>query len=296
MVKRLISEGDLLNANLTCQELVKVDPYNKKLLKLFRKIENKILDQNEKIVKKEIDRTWNLWDEKRYDELLRIYQRLYEYAPQYEELHQLIDKAEKALGTEELKKRKEFIQQAFLAIKDMFDQSRYGEVVRACEEFLIVDPRNEKARDIQKRAKEKLVDAKLKENERIVDSGEYERQLELYGELLKIDPRSSRVKKLQMDALQKLSEKKKIDMRMTVNEGMKRIKNLFVAQEYEKVLQACEDVMTWDKDNLIAKIYRKKAESAIEDETDSRALKIIQEGFGKLREEYEKNKAAFVRI
>lgn len=295
-VKMLLRKGDLFNANLGCQELLKVDPYNKKLQKLLTKIEKKILKQNLKIVKQEIKRTWSLWDEKRHGELLQIYERLLEYAPQYGELHELMEKAEKAMNNTEREQRKAFIREALEAVEKIFREGKWEDVIQACKEILVVHAFNEKAKNLLAKARENFVEQKLKENETLVDSAEFERQIEFFGELLHIDPNSEKVKNLLLEARKKLQEKKKIETQILVNEGEKRIKTLFDQQEYEKVLQACEELRFLDTRNLVAMLYDRKARAVIIEEIDQKVFSIIQEAFAKLREEYGKNKRAFVKI
>ena len=53
-IKDLMKKGELQKAYLSCQELLKIDPYNKELLNLQKKIEEKILDTNTEKVKVEI--------------------------------------------------------------------------------------------------------------------------------------------------------------------------------------------------------------------------------------------------
>lgn len=295
-VKKLLREDDFFNANLGCQELLKVAPYDRKLLKLMTKIEKKILGQNLKIVKKEIKKTWRLWDEKRYSELLQIYQRLYEYAPQYEKLHDLMEKAEEALGQEEKENRRLFIKQTFEAIEKMYREDRWGEVIQACKELLVIDPRNSDVKNLLAKAREKLVEWRLQNEERLVDSAEFERQIAFFNELLGVDPHAEKVKKMLIEARGKLQEKQNIEAKILSNEGEKRIKELFDNQEYEKVLQSCEELKIVDLKNFIANLYEKKARAAMDDEIEQKVFKLIVEGFSKLREEYQRNKVGFMKI
>lgn len=295
-VKKLFQSGNLQNATIACGQLLKIDPYNKKLMKLQREIEEEVLRVNLEKVKKEIKRTWGLWDERRYEELLQIYNKLYEYAPQYDYLTELISKAETALSDRQKDERKKFIQDALNVIRKVFSEKRFGETLLACNELLIIDPRNEEAKAILQKTKEALVEEKLKENERIVDSGDFERALELYESLLSIDPKSQKLLKLIRDAEDHVSKKKTLLRRIQVNEGVKRIKDLFAAREYEKTIQACEELLLIDPKNLTGHLYKQKAVDTIETENDAAVFKKLKENLPLLKTEFLKNQGEFVRI
>lgn len=295
-VKKLFKKGDLQNAKIACDELLKIDPYNKKLLKLQEKTEKEILEVNLKKVKAEIKRTRHLWNEKRYEELLQIYNRLYEYAPQYKELTELIQQAEAKLSDQERQRRKAFIDEAVNTIKKVFEGKRLGETMQACGELLVIDPRNQEVKSILQKAKNALIDEKLQENERIVDSGDYERSLELYESLLQINPQSEKLLNMIKDAEQHITEKKKLVRRIRMNEGVKRIKDLFSEREYEKVLQMCEDLLQIDPKNFTAHLYQKKAQDTIEEEIDAAIAKKMESDFTAMKAEFEKGREGFVKI
>lgn len=292
----LIKKGDFQKAYLSCQELLKIDPYNQEVSGLLEKIQKQILDSNLQKVKEEIDKAEHLWGEGKYEELVQIYSKLLEYAPQYEKLYKLIEKANQKMGKQETDRRSVFIAQALSAIEKAFREKRYGEAILGANELLTIDPQNKRALEISKRAREEIIDQKLKENEKIVDSGEYARAVELYESLLQIDPDSEKVKRLYMDAQQHLLGKKQTEEKILVNEGVKRLKELFDAQEYEKVVEAADGILQLDSRNITAKIYRQRAEETMEKEIDLAVLKKIQGNIPALREEYQKNQAAFIRI
>ncbi|KKU80455.1 MAG: hypothetical protein UY05_C0007G0007 [Candidatus Peregrinibacteria bacterium GW2011_GWA2_47_7] len=295
-VKELMSAGDFERAYQGCQELLKVDPYNPKTLKLLEKVEEKMVKKNEEMVEKDIKATGHLWDEGKYEELREIYAKLYQYAPHYEKLQVLIGKIEQKLLEKNEQQQKIFLTSAVDAIKKAIREKHFGEAIQACNELLSMDKSNAAVGQLLQEAKYLLVDEKLRENEHIVDSGDYGAALHLYESLRSIDPSHAKLQALIADAVTHLEEKKKIQKKIDINEGTARVKELFEAQEYEKVLKACEDSMVLDPHNVVARLYHQKAQNIMEAENDIAVLKKIKETLPTLKTAYQQKQGSFIKI
>lgn len=296
IIKTLISQGNLQAALHASQELLKVNPYDRKVQKYLKKIEERIIEENAAKVDSDLDRTMHLWKEGRFNELLNIYATLYQYAPEHRRLKRLLLKLNETLGGQQKKERETFINAALQAIASLLREKRFGDSIQACNELLSFDPLNRAARNFLKKAKNQLIEQKLRDHERILESADFERALEFYQTILAIDPNHPRVKQLAMQAKAHLAEKKLLASKIHFNESILRMKDLFSHGEYEKVLQACEEIDRLDAGNFTAKIFKEKAKAALHHEIEEKMLQQLKESWLTLESMYKKNPGAFVKV
>lgn len=296
IVKALMEQGNLQAALANCRELLKVNPYHRTVQKFLGKIEDRILQGNIKKVDIDIDSTMHLWKEGRYDDLLNIYNKLYQYAPEYHRLQKLIKKLTTKLSASQTAMRQDFIHKALAAIADLIRQQNFSDAILASSELLHYDPLNVEAQWSLMKAKDGLIENKLRENARIVDSADFERAVEFYESLLNINPYNANVKRLALQAKAHLAEQKLLAEKIHLNESVVRMEELFKSAEYEKTIQACEEILRIDSANFSAKLFAKKARTTIRIESNDLMVKKLKEAFTVSSAEYTKNTVGFVRI
>lgn len=296
IVKNLISKEDFLTALKTCQELLRINPYNKKAQSLMQDIEGRIVEENIKKVDKDIDTTMPLWREGKFEELMRIYSKLYQYAPNYRRLHKLMEKLNDKFSAQQKQQRNDFIARALAAIRGLIKEKHYGDAIQASNELIDYAPLNEDAKLCLLETKKALVEQKLSENARITESADFERTLEFYESLLSIDPTNEKIKNLAAQAKTHLLGKNILAAQITLNESIARMKGLFDKADYEKVLQACEEIDRLDPGNITAQIFRKKAKNTMRSEANTLIVKKLQDAWAALEPEYRKNPSGFVRV
>lgn len=296
IVKTLISQDKLEDAYKACRELAKVNPYHRKVQSLMQEIEEHIISKNEHHVDHDIEKTMHLWQEQRYDELMNIYAKLYQYAPQHKKLRSLIEKLNAALSKEQKQQRGQFVSEALAAVNDLMKEKRYGDSVQACNELLQVDPANSGASSLLQKAKTELIEEKLRQNERVVEGADFERSLDFLETLRAIDPANKKVQTLENRIKAHLAEQKALSAKVHLHESIARMKELFKNAEYEKVEQACREVQQLDPGNFTARIFIKKARSTLLREIDQNIIKKLKEAFATSTLEYQKNPGVFVLL
>lgn len=296
IAKSLISQGNLQAALNACHELLKVNPYHREVQKYLRRIEEEIVKQNEKKVDADIDSTMPLWKEERYDDLMKIYAKLYQYAPRNMRLIKLIEKLQERLTEQQKDERNAFLNKATSAIEGLLKEKRFADTIQACNELLGISPGNRTAESYLKQAKTSLIEQKLKENERIFESADFERALEFYSGLLAIDPENQKIKSLAFQASGRIAEHSLIADKVHLNESIVRMKELFKTGEYEKVLQSCEEILRLDPGDISATIFLNKAAKTLHKETNILVLRRLKETWAAMEPEYLKNPAAYARI
>lgn len=295
IVNKLASRGDLQSAFRACMELLKINPYHRKTEKLLKKIEQLIIEENEKKVSADIDATMPLWSQKRYDELLKIYTKLYSYAPNHKRLKKMLQKLSEKMSSAQKNERKTFITAAIAGIERLIKEKKIGDAIQACNELLDVDPLNKMAAELLLKTKDELIDQKLRENARISESADFQRALEFYESLLNINPNNEHVKRLKLQVQSHLAEQRLLSTRIHFNESLQRMKDMFKNSEYEKVLVACEEIQREDPDNITAKIFKRKARKIIQKEFNLQTIKHLKEALVQTKKEYAQNPQAFVK-
>lgn len=296
IVKTLVEQGNLQAALGSCQELLKVNPYHRKVQKYLKNVEEMILEKNMEKVDSDLESTMHLWKEGRYDDLLNIYGRLYQYAPNHARLRELIAKLNDTLAQHQKDERNTVATKILADATAHMNQKHFGDAIQVCNELLRIAPLNEEAAAMLKQAKNDLIEQKLQENERMVDSADFERSLEFYATLLGIDPENKKVQGLALRAKEHLAHQKAVAAKIQLNESFVRMKELFKNSEYEKVIQACAEIDRMDPGNFTAKIFRRKAEKTMRAESDEMVVKVLKETWAALAPEVAKNPEKFVKI
>lgn len=296
VIKKLISDNDWKRALYGCQELLKYNPFNSDLQSLMKKIEAHLIEENEKKVNTDISSTMHLWDEGRYSELMGIYMKLYKYAPNNTRLRDLIEKLKSKLTDTEQDKREGIIKKALEIIKKLINDKKYADAVQACNEFLDFDSTNLAVQQYMLDAKDGIIEQKLKENPNIMESADFDRQLEFFQSLEKINPKNEKVQNVLFQIKEHFGEQKMIAEKMHLNESIERMKALFKSAEYEKTVQACEEIDRIEHGNFTAGVFKKKALETIKVETDIEAVKKMKEDYPALEQEYKTKPQEFVII
>lgn len=296
LVSELREQGKLGDALQACQELIKVDPGNGKVRKEFERVQKQIVEMNDKKVDADLDATMPLWKEGKFDELFKIYTKLAQYAPEHARLRKLMEKLTEAVNKQQRHARNDYFENAYMNMEKFMADGKFADVMQACHELLKADPAQEKAKKILGKTQERLVEQKLTDNARLIDSPDFERSLEFLNSLLAIDPENRRVKSLRENVVKQIEKKRALDGKIIMNESIVRMKELFKAAEYEKVIQSCEEIDRLDPGNFTAKLFRKKAEKTMHAEIDDLGTKKLKELAAALEPEYIKNPAGYVKI
>ena len=83
-------------------------------------------------VDNDLDQTMHLWKEGRYDDLLKIYGRLYQYAPNHTRLRELITKLNDTLANHQKNERQAVAQKMLADATTHIHQKHFGDAIQAC--------------------------------------------------------------------------------------------------------------------------------------------------------------------
>lgn len=276
-ISALIDRREFATALRACEQLLGVNPYHRKARRMYEKLQALVDADIAAKVDADIDATMYLWDEKEFERLGDIYRKLYAYAPNHKRLRKMIEKLDSTLTGAQLRERDTVITAALEAINQMLAAERLSEAIGACNELLAYMPMDKEAQKLLAVAKARFIDRELTRNQQIVDGSDFERAVEFLDGLLAVDPQSEKVQQLKKQLQGHLTEQRTIENRMNINESVQRLKELFKHAEYEKVLQACDEIQHIDGKNIEAALYRAKAERNLEKESFRIVVKKMQD-------------------
>ncbi len=295
-VDQLVDSGDLITALKACEELLRVNPYHHGAQSTLSNIHVKIEKQNEDLVDHDIQNTMKLWDEHRYDDLRVIYGKLLKFSPNHKKLLSLVSKLNETFTEEVKKAHKELKDKARTAIESLIKDQKYDDALLACTELSEYFPQDAEAENMIKKMRYSVIDAKLEENKLLSNTADFMAAEAFYESLLKIEPSHKRVNTLLSETREHDTKSRILDSKIHLNESIERMKKLWNTHEYEKVDQACDEILQQDARNFTAKIYKKKSASILANESDVLEQKQLAEQWQKMSEEYNKDRTQFITI
>lgn len=295
-VDEMANRGDYMSALKACEDLLRVNPYHRGAIQTLRNIQTKIEKSNAEKVDRDIESTMPLWKQGKYDELRTIYGKLYAYAPEHKKLRSLIIKLQETVSSETQKQQNEVKQKAIAAIENLLTQKNYDDAITATQELSEFFPLDKDVEKIGTKVRYAKIDSEITSNPQFQNTADFMAAEAFYEGLLKIDPTHPEVKKLLQQTREHDTRARVLDSKIHLNESFDRMKKLWENQEYEKVIQAAEEILQQNEGNLTARMYRSKAHSTLLRESDALEVKQLKAHWQQLGEEYTKNPSSFAKI
>ena len=132
MIRHLRKEKEYEKAIQACNELLEVDPENKKVLKLRRKLSTAFIEQK---LHDPLKKQWE--EQKEYEKLYIFYHKLKKIFPHYTKLNRLIFETEKKMLEEDRIKKAAFSEDSLKKLREMYAEGKYEDVIEGCEDLII---------------------------------------------------------------------------------------------------------------------------------------------------------------
>lgn len=295
-IKVLMKEEKWLEAHRACLEVLRFDPENIKIIHLKNSIEKTVKKINIKAIKTDISKLKPLWNENKYEELLMNLKHLEPYLKDYPGLRPIIQKAEKKY-IEQLRSQQEVsFESETKKIKQLLMENKHQEAMLAAERLKVMGIHGKELKKTITDIRFKWINNEINANKTLLSSQKFEDILLFYQKMLKIDPESKKIKN-------SIEKTKKIYMEFKIEEkkeyiykSHEAIRTLYQLKKYEKVLEACEEILDIDPRNKIALAFKKKAAGKVEKIIDKEVITQMISNQKKLKEEYKKERKSFERI
>jgi hypothetical protein len=285
-----------LEAHRACLEILRFDPENIKIIRLKNRIEGVVKKINQKAVKSDLARLQPLWKEKKFDELLNQLNKLEPYTADYPALSKIIVKAQLLYKKEVAQQQEEYVKNELNNIKQLASVKKYPDAVKLAEKLRTIAMNEAELKRILKDLRTKWLDFEIEKNKGLLESQKYEDILLFYQGLYGIDGKSPKVKKLIEKAKNNYQIYKIQQKQDLMYKGLEKIKTLIQLKKYGAAADIAEEILDIDPSNKQAKEYFLKAKKKAEKKLDSELQEQLKKSNKLIRDEYKKDKKAFIKI
>ncbi|MBN1494247.1 hypothetical protein JW911_00745 [Candidatus Peregrinibacteria bacterium] len=295
-IETLIKRGSYQDAYNLCKKILLNFPDHHKLIRLKNKIEKIVYKHNVAAVKKDLITLKPLWKQKKYEELVKKLTAAVQYVPGYKKAKKLLYRAQKAYRNQVSEMQKQTLDNYLRAIEQAIKTQDYEKAISFSREILRKIPQHEKCGSLYLKAKNLLVEQKIKENEKLLNSEKFNDIENFLRELEKICPESVRIKNL----LKKAARREKITLEFAKKEfiygAYDQLLILFQKGKYEKCIEGLREVLEIEPDNLKALEMLKKAEQKFSSQLDKEVTAKIHNLQKKFRLEKKKYPKDFIML
>jgi hypothetical protein len=295
-VNKLLHAKRFKEAYTLCNKLLLNFPENGKLLHLQRKIEKIVFEHNAESVKNDLKSLNPLWKEENYAELVKKLKVLESYVPGYRPVENQLLKARKLQQKQLISEQKETLNKYIQKTENDIKEGNFKSAITTAKQILVKIPHHQKAEMLLEKARNLLIDKKIKENQSLLSSNKF-KEIELFlRELLKINPNSSKIKSL----VNKVAKREQITLEFAQKDfqykSFENIQVLYQKKKYAKVIEGLHQLLELEPDNLKYLELLKKTEKHF----DKQLSKEVISKIGELQKKFKKEKSLkpneFIRI
>ncbi len=295
-IKELISNQRLKEAYTACNKLLLNFPESGRAYKLQKQIEKIVFKRNVESVKKDLKNLKPLWREHKYGELAEKLQHLQTYVPGYAPVEKQLEKAKKLYSKYHEKEQKDALRKYIKTIAEKMKKEEYEEAITLSKQVLYKIPNDEQAKFLLNRAKKFFVTKKINENKQFLESDKFGEIQKFLQELLKFNPNSK-----QIDALLKKARKReKVTLEMNKKEfafrSYENIMVLYKKKKYDKVIEALQELLTIEPDNLKYLELLSKAKKRFSRQLNREVISKIFKLQEKYKLDHKKHPKEFIKI
>lgn len=294
--KILIKNGNYTKAIELIVELLETEPNQETCIRLLFEAKRKWNKEKKRIVKESLKKIRPLWRQKKYDDLLRIYRSLNEFYPGYHKTERGLNKLKAVFNEERQEEEMKFLRKGWIKIKKLWREKNYKDTIKACSEFLEIDPGDINVIKIDNKARRKYIDEKLEMSKDLLQRKDYKNLIHLYEKLLKICPEYRKLHKLIFKC--KILVANEIERRKNTeaNSEIGKINKMYEQGHYSDAIQKCQELMQINpKNRQVKKIFKKiaKAEKKIIEKT---LIEQMISAHSKIKKDYIVNRDKYIRI
>lgn len=275
-IQAMLDSGELASANSNIEEYLSRNLDDPKALKIYRKIQKQIYQNNLKKVKEGIRIAESMWDQKRYEDLLNLYLKLQPYAPNYKPLQRLIDKVYKVQGKSVQKKEDTAMSDFNTTLTQYIQTKNFDRALDFLQEAIKKDPDNPGFQKTLLDLKRKIIDHKLTTNKSKFKKASPPDIYDFIKSLYEFEPTYYKTQQLLVDQHEKLKYYYANKKDLFVKDAKRQIRILYNKKEFEKALQAVNELQKIDPSNSLAKRYRKKIKPAIDNRNFKLAYEVLK--------------------
>jgi hypothetical protein len=294
-INNLLANKKFKEAYDLANELVDKFSHDGKTFKIKKQVEEAVRNENERIVKNGIKEIKEMWKNKEYTEIIKKLKNLITISPENSKLQRLEQKAQLEYRDEIQRLQIEFKKNQNIKFYKLLEENEE----KLIEELFRLEKNNQgnkETLEITKFFRDKLIDKKIKENKKLLESEKFEDINNFLGQLKRIEKNNEKVSKLEKKINIKTYGSQKEESKEHTYRSVEQIIVLMKLKKYDKVIQGAEELIKSNKENKEIEKILKKAKKKFFNETKNLTIDSIKNHMQELREEYKKNKDSFIKI
>ncbi len=262
-INNAMQSGKWSEAYQACLEILRYDSENHQALKLKNKIEKEVGKLNREAIKKDMSMLKQLWQEKKYEELFGELQKLKAFFPEYPELADLYQKVQKAYQRNVGQEQKKQYRDQLISIQQLASAGNFAGAIQQATALQIPNFKDKKIDNLIQQLQNKWIKAELEKNKILLVSDKFEEKLLFLQSLKHIDQKSKLlekyIQKTKMDyQAYKIESKKEF-----IYQASENIRTLYQLKKYDKVIQACHEVLEINPSHHEIKSFLRRAEKKL---------------------------------
>lgn len=294
-VQSLLSEKKFKQAYEMCVKVLDKMPGEPEFMKLKKRVEDAVEEENDKVVKKTMSDLKPLWGEKKYAEILKKLEPLLQVSKNNSKLNNLIIEAQEKYRDqiEELKKGFEKNQRARLT--KIFEESPE----RMIDELYFLETNNtgdEVTKRIVTEFRDKLIEKKIKDKKDLIESDKFDVIYRFIEELQKIDDKNQRIKELDEKTRNRQHSTQLENKGEFVYKGENYLSTLMKINKYAEAIRVAEEILQTDPNNGEVKGILAEAKSKFFDQSRDETVDLLTKNQSSEKTDYDKNKDSFTII
>ncbi len=294
-INGLIANEKYREAYNLCKEILNKFPDEKRFLTIKAKIEEAAADKNNRIIEAKLEAMDPLWDQKKYVDILRGLKDLINLAPNNEKLKKLFAKAQNYYAEQMEELKIEFKEKQNTRLTELLNTNP-DQLVNELFELEMENPGNTTVREIAMEFRDRLIAKRIAEKDELIHSDKYEAIENFIGQLKKVDPKNPRIA-----TVENIVEQQKLGTLIAQKKefaysGFRHLDTLMKLKKYDKAIKVANELLAVEKSNSKITNILKSAERKYFKQTKMICIENIIAESNKLKEEYQKDKSAYIRI
>lgn len=294
-INGLIANEKYREAYNLCKEILNKFPDEKKFLKIKEKIEEAAEEKNNRIIESKLESMDPLWDQKKYAEILRGIKDLLNLAPNNEKLKKLYSKAQGYYAEQIEELKKDFKEKQSARLNELLNTNP-DQLVNELFELEMENPGNQSVREITIEFRDKIIAKRISEKEELIHSDKYDAIENFIAQLKKIDTKNPRIGEVENIMKQQkmgtiVGQKKEF-----MYSGLRHLDTLMKLKKYDKAIKVANELLSIEKNSLQIKRILNTAERKYFYQTKNICIENILSESKAIKEDYQRDKSAYIRI
>lgn len=294
-INHLLSEKKYAAAYSLCKEFLLKYPDEKFFFKLKKRVEDEIRDENQSIIKEKLNELQPLWDEGKYEEILKILRELSLLNPENGKIKSWYRKASSAYQEKLSQLTSQFTKKQSEKLNQLLEK----DPDRLLDELFYIERNNAKNIEILRMTnffRDKLITKKISTKQDFLKSEKYDSINNFIEDLKRIDPNNNQIKKLQDEVLKRKSKSQSSEKISYIYKSEKQLETLMKLKKYDKALKAAQEILSIDPNNAKVQKILQKAERKFFKQSREATIDLIMANRDQLKEQYKKDKTKFIKI